>query len=107
MRRYLVTIVVATGIGVVCLWLYAYLFGTSAQVAIASVRKVWAVYPGHAAIFEVPERIFTHYSKVKRAEDLAFQLDLMDNAVPFVIGFPAIAVLSLWTFDRRRKQKSA
>jgi hypothetical protein len=107
MRLYLVTIVVATSIGVVCLWLYAYLFGSYGQVAIASVRRVWAVYPGHAAIFEVPELIFTHYNKVKRAEHLAFQLDLIDNAVPFVIGFPAIAAFALWTFDRQRKQKSA
>jgi hypothetical protein len=38
---------------------------------------------------------------------LAHQLDLLDNCIPFVIGFPAIAVLSLWTFDQRKQKTSA
>jgi hypothetical protein len=39
------------------------------------------------------------------ARNLAFQLDLLDNA-PILVGLPAIAVLGLWTWERRRKQKS-
>jgi hypothetical protein len=38
---------------------------------------------------------------------MAYQLDLMDNTVLFVIGFPAIVVFALWTFDRRRKEKQS
>jgi hypothetical protein len=41
------------------------------------------------------------------AHALAFQLDVMDAIPPFLIGFPAVAVLSLWIFDRRRKQKES
>jgi hypothetical protein len=35
----------------------------------------------------------------------ALQLDLLDNCMPFLIGFPAIAVLGVWAYDRWRKQK--
>jgi hypothetical protein len=50
---------------------------------------------------------WTHKEVVldRQAQDLAFQLDLLDDA-PILIGFPAIAVLALWTIDRRRKQKT-
>ncbi len=35
---------------------------------------------------------------------LAYELVLLDRCVPFVFGFPAVAVLPLWTVDRRHKQ---
>ena len=38
---------------------------------------------------------------------LAHQLDIIQGCVPFLVGFPAITLLGMWTFDRRRKQKSA
>jgi hypothetical protein len=38
---------------------------------------------------------------------LAYQLDLLHSSVPSLVGFPAIAVLRLWTIDRRRKKKQS
>jgi hypothetical protein len=40
----------------------------------------------------------------EQAHALALLLDFLDSS-PLLLGFPAIAVLALWTFDRRRKQK--
>jgi hypothetical protein len=104
MRRYLITAVVAEVIGIIALFL---------------ALKFWGEWPSRAIFYEATSGFSTPEgvrNMDRRTEDevfrldeqgrqLADQLDLLDGCIPFVVGFPAIAVLSLWTFDRRRRQK--
>jgi len=106
MRRYLIAAVVAEVIGIIALFL---------------ALKFWGEWPNRAIFYEAtsglstPEGVRNMDRRTERevirldqqARQLAYQLDLLDGCIPFVVGFPAIAVLGLWTWDRRRKQKQS
>ena len=88
MRRYLLTVVAAEVLAFIAIFPYCQTFG-------AHNRSLQLIMP------VVPLDFFLS----GRARDLAFQLDLLDSAPSFFILSPSIAVLGLWTWDRRRQQK--
>jgi hypothetical protein len=103
MRRYLIVGAVAEVIGILALllWLKFWCAGTSTTIFYESLSG-----------FSTPEGVrnmdrrteLEVYRLGAQGRQLAYQLDLLDSCIPFVIGFPAIAVLVLGTLDRRRKQ---
>ena len=99
MRRYVVVALVTEVVGIICLWLYSGLLGFGKHQAIA-MSLGWPK-PGFT-ISHIDLSLLRD-----EAEELARQLDLLDNAFPFLVGFPAITVFALWTWDRQRKQKKS
>jgi hypothetical protein len=115
MRRYLIAAVVAELVGLVGLWAYVvFLQGGAHQQMVTgtyfhSVPKTPPILWGLASLSGLApnpgfESCLWHNTN---ALMLARTLDLLDNILPFLFGFPAIAVLSLWTFDRRKQNSSA
>jgi hypothetical protein len=114
MRRYLIAAVIAEIVSVMCLWIFVGFLrlGAHQQLLTGMCFQILPCDPqGHggrvAQLVSSDQYPLMRGSMEDRAFNLAGQLDFMDNAVPFVIGFPAIAVFALWTLDRRRKQKSS
>jgi hypothetical protein len=101
MRRYLIAAVVAEVIALV-VWLLFFRSGPNDAIVFDSVGRI--ATPSGCLNMDIGiEREFLRLDM--QARQLAFQLDFLNTSAPLVIGLPAIAVLSLWTFDRRRKQK--
>jgi hypothetical protein len=109
MRRYLMAGVVAEVVSVMCLWIFVGFLRLGAHQQLLTDMCFQILPEGHGGWVVaqlVSENLrFNGCSLEDRAFKLGSQLDFMDNALPFLSGFPAIAVLSLWTFDRRRKEK--
>jgi hypothetical protein len=95
MRRYLIAAFVAEVVGFVGLWTYVvFLYGGGHQQMVVPFDSRTSSPLAMASLQD-------------QAVDLAYQLDLLDNILPFLFGFPAIAVFALWTIDRRRSQKQS
>ena len=114
MRRYVIAAFVAELVGLVGLWTYTVFFqcGAHQQMVTStyfhSVPETPPILWGLTSLSGLApnpgfDSCLWHNTD---ALQLARTLDLLDNILPFLFGFPAIAALALWTFDRR-KQKSA
>jgi hypothetical protein len=95
MRRYIMAAVSAELIAIICLFVYAENFGAKKQ---ELDKRAW---PHHHA--DLINKSDVWWLLEHRARNIGFWLDIIDNSVPFLFGFPAIAVLSLWIIDRATK----
>jgi hypothetical protein len=110
MRRYLAVALLAEVLGIIALWMCVDLFdlGPHQRGFGLTGSRIYDEVPFQVAIKSRGDTSYYihQYGEVyDRALGLAKQLDLLDGLLPFVFGFPAIAVLGLWTIDRRRKHK--
>src|ERR1700733_1698100 len=113
-RRYLMAAVLAGAIGLACLWLAIGLFRTGAhQQQMVEMLYQSTPYDRNGRAYCNGSLLSSMYLKPEfqgcwlikdRALYIAGQLDFVDSALPFLIGFPAVAVFALWTCDRQRKQ---
>jgi hypothetical protein len=114
-RRYLMAAVLAEVIGLACLWLAIGLLRTGAhQQQIVEMLYQSTPYDRNGRAYCNGSLLSSMYLKPEfqgcwlikdRALCIAGQLDFVDNALPSLVGFPAITVFALRTFDRQRKQK--
>jgi hypothetical protein len=106
MRRYLIFGVIAEAVGIALLFFTVVLFQGAHQLSFSDSigclmgPKFVCKNPSEATVWKLND--LAH-----EGMHLSFELDILDNYFPFLVGFPAITVLSLWTFDRRRKQKTS
>ena|ERR1700733_8438396 len=102
MPRYLMTTAIAEIIGILGLWFSIGVLkcGVHQEIAGCAIANCFA--SSSLAVLNGPFPALHN-----QALSLASQLDFMDCALTFLIGFPATAVFAIWTFDRRRMQKQS
>jgi hypothetical protein len=109
MRRYLVTALVAEVIGILLLfgWVAVPNYFVNEDSRDRANTLLYCDFSGVVPSLSSDPKINKYSLLDHKAHYLAFCLDCFDNCLPFVIGFPAIAVFALWTIDRRRKEKQS
>ncbi len=103
MFRYSFTIIFAEIVGLISLWIFVNQHGVHQHLA-GGIAIHATPYPGSFGLVEGLDSR-AHGLDIK-AFELATDLDLLDNCIPFVIGFPAIAVFALRTYELRRQRKA-
>jgi hypothetical protein len=103
MRRYLRAAGIGELLGLFFWFLVCFMFGTGGYNS--DTEWLWSARLP-VKLFDSP-KLYEYTALEEKARMLLLQLDAVEHCVPFLVGFPAIAVLSLWTFDRRRKQNTS
>jgi hypothetical protein len=96
--RYLIAAVIAEVIALI-VWFSSDRFTTNDALVFLSVGRIVS----SESIWNMePDRLSEFQRLHVKARQLAFQLNFLDTSAPLVVGFPAIAVLAIWIYDRWR-----
>lgn|ERR1700733_7760052 len=98
MRRYVIVGAIAEVVCFASLWLYVVILQCGVH-----QKMVQGILNGIPLSPQIKNLTLFHYGCFHAAQ----QLDFIDNSFLFLAVLPTTTVLSLWTFDRQRKQKSA
>jgi hypothetical protein len=105
MKKYIKTAAIAEGLGLLCLFLFQCVYKPEQDVMSAVLQRFDSpAFIGGRA--NPSPSVVTKMAKLQlQGNILAQELDVMNSCLPFVVGFPVVAVFALW-IQQRRASKS-